>query len=106
MRSGRIFGTRSPAAVTEDDRVLDPGLVQDEGSSHGLRQVLVGDLQARSALLALPEWRMWRALRLGLIPPAGADGRWPATVAEDAVARLETLRGQIGVLPDVGGVPA
>lgn len=48
------------------------------------------------------EWQMRRVLRLGLIPPADVAGRWPASVVEDVLARLESLHGQVGALLDVG----
>jgi hypothetical protein len=54
------------------------------------------------ALLGLPLWAFERALRDGLIPPAGPSGRWPASVAGDALAHLGQIREAVGTQPDVG----
>jgi hypothetical protein len=44
-----------------------------------------------------------RALHDGLIPAAGpGTGRWPASVAEAALARLDQVRARVGTQPDVG----
>jgi hypothetical protein len=55
------------------------------------------------ALLGLPLWAFERALHDGLIPPADpGTGRWPASAAEDALARLDQIRAAVGTQPDVG----
>jgi hypothetical protein len=54
------------------------------------------------ALLGLPLWAFERALRDGLIPPTGPSGRWPASVAGEALARLGQIREAVGTQPDVG----
>jgi hypothetical protein len=54
------------------------------------------------ALLGMPLWAFERALRDGLIPPAGPSGRWPASVAGEALARLGQIREAVGTQPDVG----
>ena len=55
------------------------------------------------ALLNLPLWAFERALAGRLIPPADpGTGRWPASVAEDALARLDQIRAAVGTQPDVG----
>jgi hypothetical protein len=55
------------------------------------------------ALLGLPLWAFERALADGLIPPADpGTGRWPASVADDALARAGQIRSAAGSLPDMG----
>lgn len=50
-----------------------------------------------AARIGLAEWQMERALRLDLIPPADPHtGRWPAAVVDDADARREALRADVG----------
>lgn len=50
----------------------------------------------------LSQWQFDRAQRLGLIPAADRTCRWPASVFDDVMANLDTIRKQIGTLPDVG----
>jgi hypothetical protein len=53
--------------------------------------------------LGLPLWAFKRALAGGLIPPADpVTGRWPAAVADEALAQLDQIRQAVGDQPDVG----
>ena len=53
--------------------------------------------------LGLPLWAFERALHDGLIPAADpVTGRWPASVVDAAVARLDQIRAAVGTLPDMG----
>lgn len=55
------------------------------------------------ALLGLPLWAFERALADGLISPSDpGTGRWPASVAGDALARLDQIRAAVGTQPDMG----
>lgn len=56
--------------------------------------------------LGLTSWEFARALDEGIIPPPRPDGRWPATVVDDARARLPEIRAKVGDLPDLGAVRA
>lgn len=56
--------------------------------------------------LGLAQWEFQRALDDGLICPAGPDGRWPASVVDDARARLAEIREKVGDVADVGAVRA
>ncbi|MEV0278616.1 hypothetical protein AB0I22_19845 [Streptomyces sp. NPDC050610] len=56
--------------------------------------------------LGLTEWQFERALRLGLIPATSQDGRWSAAVFNEVVARIGTIREQVGTVPDVGAARA
>src|ERR1700754_3952833 len=51
-------------------------------------------------------WEFERAVRDGLIPPAGPNGRWPAEVVDDAIARCAEFRALVGDVPDCGAVRA
>jgi hypothetical protein len=53
--------------------------------------------------LGLPLWAFERALRAGLIPAADtATGRWPASVVDEALARVDEITAAVGTQPDVG----
>lgn len=53
--------------------------------------------------LGLPLWAFERALRDELIPPADpVTGRWPASVADAALAGPDQIREAVGTQPDVG----
>jgi hypothetical protein len=53
--------------------------------------------------LGLPLWAFERALRDGLIPPADpVSGRWPVSVVDAALARVDQIQAATGTLPDVG----
>ncbi|UKD50738.1 hypothetical protein L3Q65_00290 (plasmid) [Amycolatopsis sp. FU40] len=56
--------------------------------------------------LELSTWQVERAVEAGLLPPAGASGRWPAAVVDDALARREEIVAAAGALPDMGAYRA
>lgn len=55
------------------------------------------------AALSIPRWQFERALKNGLIPPAGSvSRRWPAAVVETTLANLDEITAKLGTQPDVG----
>jgi hypothetical protein len=52
--------------------------------------------------IGLTGWEFARALDDGIIPHAGANGRWPADVVDDARERITEIRNKIGDVPDLG----
>jgi hypothetical protein len=56
-----------------------------------------------SEYLGLTRWQLERALADGLILPSDRSrGRWSASIAEDALARIDDIKAAAGSIPDVG----
>jgi hypothetical protein len=60
-----------------------------------------------AGFLGLHLWQLDRARAAGLIPaPDARRGRWSATAAHAAAARIEQIRAAAGTIPDLGAVSA
>jgi hypothetical protein len=60
-----------------------------------------------ATFLGLAQWQLDRAFAAGLIPgPDTPRGRWPAAVADAALARIDQIRAAAGSVPDLGATRA